>query len=73
MKRRDFLKLLGIAPLAPSVLAAKEKLLKPPEKFVGSGIDGVMYEYDEALIFGSSSNCFLIWDGYNLTSQGTVL
>ena len=24
MKRRDFLKLLGIAPLAPSVLMAKE-------------------------------------------------
>lgn len=27
MKRRDFLKLLGIAPFAPSVLAAKENPL----------------------------------------------
>ena len=26
MKRRDFLKLIGVAPIAPSVLAAKEKL-----------------------------------------------
>jgi len=27
MKRRDFLKLLGVAPLVPSVLAAKESVI----------------------------------------------
>lgn len=39
MKRRDFLKLIGIAPLAPSVLAAKESiapLLKTTKKFLGA-------------------------------------
>lgn len=33
MKRRDFLKLIGLAPIAPSVLAAKERPIK------GLGVD----------------------------------
>jgi len=38
MKRRDFLKILTVAPLAPSVLAAIPALPRPPEKLVGNEI-----------------------------------
>lgn len=48
MKRRDFLKILTVAPLAPSVLAAIPALPKTPEKLIGNSIDWVMYDEEPA-------------------------
>ncbi len=44
MKRRDFLKFLGIAPLAPSVLMALPKKPEPKIPIKGQAIDLVFYD-----------------------------
>lgn len=80
MKRRDFLKLLGIAPLAPSVLAAKEtppidlskKMPQPPDDstetttFSPDGVDSVYMTFDCAS--ANSQDYTVIY--YALNSEG---
>ena len=39
MKRRDVLKLLGLSPIVPGVLMAKEKIGQDPETFDGWNLD----------------------------------
>jgi hypothetical protein len=79
MKRRAFLKLLGIAPFAPSVLAAKEKLLpKDPEIaigqthdwiFLGESADYTTIEVDYNLRFIGESACMGMPDVGSLYSE----
>ena len=66
MKRRDFLKLLGIAPFAPSALATIPALPKPPEKFVGSSMDYVFYnEKPDCVDWLEISNTVRYIDAHN--------
>ena len=53
MKRRQFLKLLGIAPIAPGLLAAKKAsvpLPKVPEKIVDMPDDMRLYFGDDYIL-----------------------
>ena len=41
MNRRNFLKLIGVAPVIPGVLMAKEKIGQDPETFDGLNLDSL--------------------------------
>ena len=79
MKRRKFLKLLGIAPLAPSVLAATPKYTIGVDMAVGeskvvcevwdAATKTIILEDNDFLSFGSSDNCLIVWDGYSFTIE----
>lgn len=76
MKRRDFLKLLTVVPLAPSVLAAAPK---DPEKSVGMPDDlcisfdaaELAYFYVGADLGESGSNC--TYTLYGITNDGNYV
>ena len=67
MKRRDFLKFIGLAPLAPSVLATIPALPKPPEKLVGNSIDWFWFDEEPDCIAWTESDNLIQFDADNYT------